>query len=138
METTLDTDLVMTSNDVERLRVAIAAASQGHASVALLREEIARAQIVTQSAIPPDVVTMNSRVKIRDLDSGKISELTLVYPRDADADSGRVSVLAPIGSALLGLHEGQTIEWPLPGNRTKRVTVLQICYQPEAAGDYEL
>jgi regulator of nucleoside diphosphate kinase len=133
-----DNEILLTSIDAERLGRTIAASAQQAATASLLKEEIARARIVPQSAIPPDVVTMNSRVLVRDVDTGKTSELTLVYPRDADVDHGRVSVLAPLGSAMLGLSVGQTIEWPLPGGRTKRVAVLQIRYQPEAAGDLDL
>ncbi|MGC4064143.1 MAG: nucleoside diphosphate kinase regulator [Polyangiaceae bacterium] len=129
-------EITLTTIDAERLRVTIAAHAQ-QATASLLTEEIARARLVPQSAIPPDVVTMNSRVLVRDDATGKHSALTLVYPRDADADQGRVSVLAPMGSALLGLSVGQTIEWPLPGGRTKRIAVLRIDYQPEAAGDFD-
>lgn len=131
-------EVTMTKLDAERVAAAIVAHSSNGESTALLSEEIARANIVPQSAIPPDTVTMNSRLKIVDVDSGVVSELTLVYPRDANADLGRISVLAPIGSALLGLRAGQTIEWPMPNGRAKRITVLQLCYQPEAAGDYDL
>lgn len=132
-----NTELVMSSVDIDRIRIAMASGlSSG--PMTLLVEEIGRAQVVPQTAIPPDVVTMNSRVKVRDATTGQIKELTLVYPKDANPDAGCVSVLAPIGSALLGLHLGQTIEWPLPGGRTKRLTVVEICYQPESAGDYHL
>ena len=132
-----NTELVMSSVDIDRIQAAMAASLQPD-STTLLAEEIGRARVVPQTAIPPDVVTMNSRVKIRDSATGQIKELTLVYPKDAKPDAGRVSVLAPIGSALLGLHIGQTIEWPLPGGRTKRITVVELCYQPESAGDYHL
>lgn len=132
-----NTELVMSSIDVDRIRTAMTS-GLASGSMTLLKEEIARAQVVPQTAIPPDVVTMNSRVKVRDASTGQIKEMTLVYPKDANPDAGRVSVLAPIGSALLGLHIGQTIEWPLPGGRTKRLTVVELCYQPESAGDYHL
>lgn len=138
METINNSEVIMTQIDAERVAAAITSSARTGVSVTLLGEEIARARIVPQSAIPPDIVTMNSRLRIIDVDSGAASELTIVYPRDANADVGRVSVLAPIGSALLGLREGQTIEWPLPNGKVKRITVLQVCYQPEAAGDYDL
>jgi regulator of nucleoside diphosphate kinase len=133
-----DSGLVISSTDIARLEAIMTAALQASANAELLREEICRAQVVSQTAIPPDIVTMNSRVRIRDNGTGRINEVTLVYPRDANPDLGRISVLAPIGSALLGLRVGQTIEWPLPGNRSKSVAVLEICYQPEAAGDFNL
>lgn len=100
-----------------------------------LREEIDRAEIVEPEAVPPNVVTMNSVVRFADDDSGKESEITLVFPGLADVDSHRISVFAPLGSALLGLSIGDSIDWPMPSGRTRRVRVVGISYQPEAAGD---
>ena len=85
--------------------------------------------------MPADVVTMNSTVDCIDDISGDTHPVTLVYPRDADAAAGRVSVLAPVGSALLGLSVGQQIDWQAPGGRALRLRVVAIRYQPEAAGD---
>ena len=83
--------------------------------------------------IPADVITMNSTARFMDETSGKEFELTLVYPDDALMSSdGTVSVLAPVGSALLGLSVGQAIEWPLPGGRKMSLRVLAVTYQPEA------
>ena len=62
--------------------------------------------------------------------------MTLVYPHDADGTPGKVSILAPVGSALLGLRTGQAIDWPMPGGNSTRLRVLEIRYQPEAAGEY--
>lgn len=98
-----------------------------------LDDELERAEVVDPSALPPNVVTMNSRVRLRERRSGREHELTLVYPPDAGED--RVSVLAPVGSALLGLSVGQDIEWPLPDGRIAQFEVLEILYQPEAEGD---
>lgn len=100
-----------------------------------LREEIERAEIVEPDAVPRDVVTMNSVVRFVDEESRRESEVTLVFPGHADAASHRVSVLAPVGSALLGLSVGDTIHWPLPNDRTRRLRVVAVTYQPEAAGD---
>ena len=86
--------------------------------------------------MPPDAITMNSTARFRDESSGEERELTLVYPRDADGSPDKVSILAPVGSALLGLRAGQTIDWPLPGGRSTRLQVLEIRYQPEAAGEF--
>jgi regulator of nucleoside diphosphate kinase len=99
-----------------------------------LREEIERADIVEPAAVPPTLVTMNSVVRFVDVESGKESEIKLVFPGHADG-SDRVSVLAPVGSALLGLSEGDEIDWPLPQGRKRRLRVLAVTYQPEAAGD---
>jgi regulator of nucleoside diphosphate kinase len=100
-----------------------------------LREEIERAEIVEPEAVPRDVVTMNSVVRFVDEDSGSESEVKLVFPGHADVEANRISVLAPIGSALLGLSVGDSIDWPLPQGRRRRLRVVAITYQPEAAGD---
>jgi len=81
------------------------------------------------------VVSMNSSADCVDESNGKHHTLTLVYPKDADADSGKISVLAPVGSALLGLRVGQSIDWPGQAGKTHRLKVTAIHYQPEAAGD---
>lgn len=131
--------IVVTSADVERLRRMLALVPEAQEeAIERLEEELCRAQIVDPKGIPANVVTMNSRVQIEEPGSGVVRELTLVYPREASIENGRVSILAPVGSALLGLREGQEIDWPLPGNRTKRIKVVKVVYQPEASGDYHL
>lgn len=102
-----------------------------------LADELGRARVLAPAQMPPDVVTMNSVVTCADEASGETHALTLVYPRDADAAAGKVSVLAPVGSALLGLSVGQSIDWPGPGGRPLRLRVTGIRYQPEAAGDLD-
>ncbi|MGB4785506.1 MAG: GreA/GreB family elongation factor, partial [Candidatus Acidiferrum sp.] len=84
--------------------------------------------------IPADTVTMHSHVRVRDLDTGGESTYTLVFPSDADIAKGKISILAPIATALLGYREGDEIEWPTPGGR-RRLNVIRVLYQPEAAGD---
>lgn len=103
-----------------------------------LRAELERAEVVEPFEVPPGVVTMNSRVRFADEETGEEREIGLVFPRHADAELGRVSILAPVGTALLGLSVGSTIEWPVPGGRTRRLRVVGIPYQPEAAGDFHL
>ncbi len=100
-----------------------------------LQAEIARARLLQPENMPTDVVTMNSVVRCRDEVSGQEHHFTLVYPREADAASGKVSVLAPVGAALLGLRVGQSIRWQSEG-RTLQLQLLDISYQPERAGDY--
>jgi regulator of nucleoside diphosphate kinase len=85
--------------------------------------------------IPNDVITMNSRFRLRDVDTDQEAVYTLVFPGDADSASGKISILAPIGTAVLGYKIGDTIEWEVPAGR-KRFKVEEIVYQPEAAGDY--
>ncbi|MCW3478757.1 nucleoside diphosphate kinase regulator [Neisseriaceae bacterium JH1-16] len=128
--------ITVSSLDYDRLTDLIESVSAREVpGVLALERELERAEVVEPSAMPADVVSMNSRVLVRDTVSGEERELTLVYPRDADFDRGCLSVLAPVGSALLGLAIGQSIVWPLPDGKETRLTVLAIRYQPEAAGD---
>lgn len=100
---------------------------------AALREEIDRADVVEPTQVPPTVATMNSRIRFVDEGTAHEFELALVYPRDA-GKPGTISLLAPVGSALLGLQMGQTIAWPMPGGRPATLRVLEIVDQPEAQG----
>jgi regulator of nucleoside diphosphate kinase len=128
--------ITVSSLDYDRLTDLLESVSaRGVPGVSALERELERAEVVEPAAMPADVVTMNSQVLVRDAISGEERELTLVYPREADFDQGRLSVLAPVGSALLGLAIGQSIVWPLPDGKETSLTVLAIRYQPEAAGD---
>lgn len=98
-----------------------------------LRVELERADVVEPAAIPADVATMNSRIKFVEDASGKTFELTLVYPQDAGKPDS-ISILAPVGSALLGLRVGQSIQWPMPGGRSAELRLLEVVDQPEANG----
>jgi regulator of nucleoside diphosphate kinase len=97
-----------------------------------LDAELGRARIVPASRVPPDIVTMNSVVRLRDLDSDETEEYELVYPADADMAHHRISVLAPIGTAILGYRVGDVIEWPVPAG-LRRLRVEEVLYQPERA-----
>ncbi|SFN06772.1 GreA/GreB family elongation factor [Dokdonella immobilis] len=101
-----------------------------------LEEEIARARIVEPTQVPASVVTMNSSVRFRIASSGSTFSLTLVYPRDAGRSSDTISILAPVGSALLGLSEGDEIAWPAPGGGMLNVEIVEVTYQPERSGDF--
>lgn len=103
----------------------------------MLAEELLRAEIVDPLKIPRDVVTMNSLVKFRDTDSGEIYMYSIVYPANADFENGRISVLAPIGMALLGYRVGDLVKWPVPAGM-RRLKVEEVLYQPEASGQFEL
>ena len=128
--------LTLSRLDVERLERLLETPAMAALPVAdALQEEMARADIVTPEAVPANVVTMNSTVLCREESSGQEHRLTLVYPSEADASSGKVSVLAPVGAALLGLSIGQSIDWPAPEGMLS-LQVLGIPYQPEAAGDW--
>ncbi len=95
-------------------------------SLQRLRRELARAVVLESVLIPPTVVGLNSRVQLQDLDTQEIEDYTLVAPDRADADQRRISLLAPIGAALLGYREGDEIEWPTPGG-VRRLRLLHVC-----------
>ena len=86
--------------------------------------------------MPNDVITMNSQVRLRDLDSGEEMIYTIVFPHEANIQKNKVSILAPVGVALLGYRLGDVVEWPMPGGKIRRLEIQDILYQPEAAGDY--
>ena len=102
-----------------------------------LAKELRRGEVVAPEEIPPNVITMNSKVRLRDLDSGEEAVYSLVYPPDADIRQNRISILAPIGTALIGYAVGDVIEWKVPGG-VARLKVEEILYQPEAAGRWDL
>lgn len=128
--------LVLSRLDVDRLEALLEQPAQSGAAFDALRDELARAEVCEPRDMPADAITMNSTARFRDETSGEERELTLVYPRDADGSPDKISILAPVGSALLGLRAGQSIEWPVPGGRNTRLVVLGVRYQPEAAGEY--
>jgi regulator of nucleoside diphosphate kinase len=98
-----------------------------------LAGELDRAIVVAAEQLPADVVTMHSRVTFEDVRTGGVRQVVLVYPWSADPSAGRLSVLAPIGAALLGLQVGDTIEWPLPGDRTTEIRILSVAQPPRGA-----
>jgi regulator of nucleoside diphosphate kinase len=100
-----------------------------------LQAELDRADVVEPRDVPPSIVTMNSTVRFAIEPSGEEFCLTLVYPKDATGDADRISVLAPVGSALLGLATGDQIEWPAPGGGLIKVRIVEVVYQPERAGE---
>lgn len=102
-----------------------------------LAGELDRAEIVSSKNIPADVVTMNSKVVLRDLDTSETMTYVLVFPRNANIDAGAISILAPVGMAILGYAKGAIVEWSVPSG-LRRLRIEEIVYQPEAAGDYHL
>ena len=107
------------------------------ANLDLLEKELYRAVVVDSKDIPQDVVTMNSKVGITDTESGQTMTYTLVFPSAANISENKLSILAPLGMALLGYRRGDIIQWPVPSG-VRKVRVDEIIYQPEAAGDYHL
>jgi regulator of nucleoside diphosphate kinase len=124
-------NVILTKADYEKLSSLLMSAKPEIAE--LLEEELGRASIVSDGELPRDVVSMNSKVSFKDLDTGKELVVTLVYPHDADIDENKISILAPIGAALIGLRVGQVIRWPVPSGKEKRLQVVAVLFQPESA-----
>jgi len=133
--------IYITEYDMKRLRelleFARASGYRGRDDLKKLEGELARGRLVSPQAVPPDVITMNSKVCLIDLDTREELTCTLVFPDDANIDQNKISVLAPIGTAMLGYSVGDTVEWEVPAGLA-RFKVKEILYQPEAAGDYHL
>ena len=130
--------IYLTSQDRDRLQaLAQRTEDRDRGDLAGLMYELSRAVIVPAAEIPGDVITMNSRVRLLDLQDGSVLEYTLVYPGDANFAEGKISVLAPIGAAMIGYRVGDEIEWEVPAGR-RNLRVEAVLYQPEAAGDDHL
>lgn len=131
--------IYVTDDDYEKLRRLVAGRrGRDHRDLEnldMLEQELDRAEILEPTAIPRDVVTMNSEVRLRDLDSGDERVYRLVFPSQTRAGNS-ISVLAPIGTAMLGYRVGDVIEWRVPRG-VRRLKVLEVIYQPEAAGVVE-
>ena len=128
--------ITITRLDMQRLERLLDSLDEFGPGAEALQAELDRAEVVGHDEVPVGVVTMNSRVHCREESSGKDYHLTLVYPEDAGGE-GKVSILAPVGCALLGLSVGQHIDWPAPGGKQLKLTLLEVEYQPEAAGEYD-
>src|SRR5688572_13074908 len=107
-------------------------------SIEALEDRVDAARVVHQTCIEPQVVTMNSTVVLTDRSNGEAVELTLAYPAEADAEQGRVSVLSPVGRALIGARVGEVLRVAVPAQRDRVFEVTAIQYQPEAQGRYDL
>ncbi len=131
----------VTDYDMQRLRKLLEGTQRWNpkdrAYLDHLEEELDRASTVASEKIPANVVTMNSRIRVKDLDTGKEMSIQLVFPSEADFEQGKISILAPIGTALIGYRAGDTVEWTVPAG-TRRLRIEEVLYQPEAAGDFHL
>lgn len=128
--------ITLSSLDLERLERLIGSLKGDAARQAAgLQAELDRAEVVEPKDVPASLVTMNSRVRFSLAGSDEQFTQTLVYPKDADGSADRISVLAPIGSALLGLSVGDAIDWPRPGGGVSKVTIEEVVYQPEREGE---
>jgi regulator of nucleoside diphosphate kinase len=136
------TTIYVTKTDRERLSNMIELARDQHDRANLhyvgkLEKELKYADVVAPEEIPPDVVTMRSRIKLKDLDTDEEKVYSIVFPSEANFDEGKISILAPLATALLGYKQGDTVEFEAPA-RLRRLQVLEILYQPESSGDYDL
>lgn len=130
-------NIVISSLDLERLETLLESLpGDAFPGKSELEDELARAEIVEPKNMPGTVVTMNSKVRFRVASSKEEFTLSLVYPKDVDASNEKISVLAPVGSALLGLSLGDEIDWPAPGGKILNVRIEELLYQPERAGEY--
>jgi regulator of nucleoside diphosphate kinase len=136
----LDREIVVTEFDQSRLRNLLQGTRQWNARdrahVDHLESELDRAQVVPPVNVPPDVVTMNSEIVVRDMDSNEELTFAVVFPSDADVNRQKISILAPIGTAVLGYRAGDMIEWNVPGRR-RRLRIERVLFQPEAAGLFD-
>ena len=132
--------IYITSQDKRRLEELLAEVSvsdpRQRGDLKLLEEELRRAVIVEPKEIPGDVITMNSRADLIDLDTRETVTFTLVFPRDANVEEEKISVLAPIGAGMLGYRIGDEFEWKVPDG-VRHMKVTNVHYQPEAAGDFD-
>lgn len=137
-----EASIYITEPDRQRLEKLIEIAgqnngSENHEYLRRLEHELELAETVSPEEVPGDVITMRSKVRLKDLDTGEEMVYTLVFPSEANFEEGKISVLAPIGTAMLGYRVRSRIEWQVPSG-LRRLRVEEILYQPEAAGDYNL
>ena len=138
MKTAMDTRVIyITEADMKRLRPLIEGVKNSRNDLRGLQAELAHARVVTPADVPPDVITMNSKARLRDLETGEEMIFTLAFPGNASIEHDRISVVAPIGTAMLGHRVGDEFEWEVPAGSV-RLRVEEVLYQPEAAGDFHL
>ena len=137
-----ETNIYITKPDHERLTKLIEIARERERDTSReylnsLEEELDRAEVVEQKDIPADVITMRSTVRLKDLATSEELIYRLVFPTEANYDEGKISVLAPVGTAMLGYRRGNVIEWQVPSG-VRRLSVEEVLFQPESKGEYHL
>ena len=132
--------IYITKVDEKKLRDLISEARhseyRGSVYLKMLSGELDKAKVVEPNEIPPDVITMNSTAHLVDLEADDEMIYTLVFPEEADVSQGKISILAPIGTAMLGYRVGDVFEWDTPGGK-RSISVKKVIYQPEASGNYQ-
>ncbi len=129
--------IYITATDMTRLRALIKAHRDPREDIKTLASELDRAEVVSPAEVPRNVITMNSEACLRELETNDAITYRLVFPEQANIDERRISVLAPIGTAMLGQREGDEFQWEVPEGLV-RLRVEKVMYQPEAAGHYHL
>ena len=131
-----ENDIIITASDHAELRSLITLTGKVSLRVKwelrLLENELKRARVVAPRELPPDVITINSRAELLDLESGERMEFTLVLPADENVNDGKISVLAPLGTAMLGYRVGDEFAWHVP-HGLRRLKVIKLHFQPEAS-----
>ena len=129
-------NIIISEQDLNRLETMLEHQTVLTSTMKHLEDELARAEVVEPQKVPSDVVTMNAKVLITIAPATESTEITLVYPHDFKGEKGQVNIIAPIGAAILGLSEGQDIEWPQPDGHMMKVKIEKVLYQPEREGNY--
>ncbi len=128
-------DIIITATDYAKLRSIVEAGAlfgRSGGSLQALKCELDRARIVAPADVPPDVITINSRAELIDLETGEHMDFALVLPAHANIDEGKISILAPLGTAMLGYRAGDEFHWPVPFG-VRKLKITQVHFQPEAA-----
>lgn len=128
--------IIVSAQDLNRLETMLEHQQQLTPTMQHLEDELARATVVSPQDVPANVVSMNARVLITIGESAEPSEVVLVYPHDFKGEKNQVNVVAPIGAAILGLSEGQHIQWPQPDGHLMQVKIEKVLFQPEREGDF--
>lgn len=129
-------NIIISSQDLHRLETMLENQSTLTPTMQHLEDELARAEVVEPQDLPANVVSMNAKVLVVIAPATEATEITLVYPHDFRGDKGQVNIVAPVGAAILGLAEGQEIEWPQPDGHMMKVKIEKVLYQPEREGDF--
>ena len=139
---THQTTIYISQTDSERLQNLIELVRNGRersnlSDVSRLEGELEYAEVIAPQKMPPDIITMRSKVRLKDLDTKEETVYSIVFPSEANFEEGKISVLAPLAMTLLGHRRGASVEVEAPG-RVRRLKILEILYQPESAGDFDL
>ena len=136
-----DRTIYITKFDLERLEQLLEKEmtfdSRDRLDLEELEKELSQGIVVDSKKVPANVVTMNSKVRLLDLDTNKEMVVTLVFPLSADIDRNRISIVSPVGTAILGYSAGDEVEWKVPAG-IRRIRIEEILYQPEASGHYSI